>query len=96
MSPSENDVEERTPYDLTARLLVKGAELSVHAHTRRDLCLLTEALLRDLHARGIEPRVIVEGHGAYRRLSIRRYLDDVRRELRVKLDPSSQVRGRYT
>lgn len=95
MSTPEDDFEGSSPYDLTVRLLVKGAELRVYAHTRRELCVLTETLLRDLHARGIEPRMHVEGHGAYRRIRIRNYLNDVRRELRLAIEPPSPTGGRY-
>jgi len=85
MNPSDDNLDGLRPYDLTARLLIRDAELKVHADNRRELCILAETLLRDLHARGIAPRVIVEGHGAYRRIRIKRYLDDVCRELQIKL-----------
>ncbi|WP_156647980.1 hypothetical protein [Methylobacterium sp. Leaf88] len=81
-SPLGNRSCASTHDDRPARRLIRDAETTVHANLRRALCVLAERHLRDLQARGIDPRAIVEGYGTQRRVQVERDREDVRRGLR--------------
>ena len=68
-------------YNLSARFLLEEAEYTVQAGSRRQVCIMAEALLRDLHARGLRPCIVAEGYGATSLIRIERYLADVQSEL---------------
>lgn len=81
MNPPDDNLDGLRRYKLAARLLVSGAEFRVEADDRRKLCILAEALLRDMYSRGFRPCIIAEGYGATNRIRTERYLGDVLREL---------------
>lgn len=85
MNPPDDNLDGLRRYNLTARLLLKGAEIRVQADNRRELCILSEMLLREMYTRGLRPCIVAEGYGATNRIRTERYLGDVLRELETKL-----------
>lgn len=65
----------------TVRFLVGDVEVHTCADNQRQVCILAEQFLRHMHARGLSPRIIIEGRDNLSRLKIEHYLNEVAREL---------------
>ncbi|GJE49891.1 hypothetical protein GOFOIKOB_2931 [Methylobacterium tardum] len=69
----------------TVRFIVGDVEVHTCAGNRRQICILAEQFLRYMHARGLRAEIVVQCRDNMIRLEIESYLQEVSRELDMRL-----------